>query len=304
MTASPPQNDIAALEGCAQLLEGSGCYRVLRRLPSLQNSKSNLSEHDRTAIILDTETTGLDPLQDEVIEFAALAVTYNHDGEMTALVDSFSQLREPSIDLSQDVTRLTGITPEMVKGQRLNKRRLDEFVSRAALIVAHNASFDRPFCEGLSDVFKSKPWACSATEIGWKELGFEGAKLAYIVTHLGWFYEAHRALDDCNALAHVLGSKLPNSMPDTPFKHLLASAREIRARLSFSAPFSSRTILRAKGFRWRPSTSQRPGHWFIDVREGELDNALNFLNGVDEIPSGSIRTQRISAFERYRDEIY
>ena len=47
-------------------------------------------------------------------------------------------------------------------------------------------------------------------EVGWGDLGFEGAKLGYLVNQNGWFHHGHRAVDDCHALLEVLAAPLPD----------------------------------------------------------------------------------------------
>jgi len=166
--------------------------------------------------------------------------------------------------------------------------------------VAHNASFDRPFCEQLSDAFRRKPWACSATEIDWRALGFDGAKLTYLATHAGWFYEAHRALDDCNALARVLATETSGASVQTPFQHLLNSAREVRTRLSFQAPYPLRTILRRRGFRWKASDQLHAGYWFADFSERDVQPALEWLTEKAGLRRGTIALKQMTAYDRYR----
>ena len=58
----------------------------------------------------------------------------------------------------------------------------------ADIVIAHNANFDRPFCERLARGFESKPWACSVKEVSWAEFGYEGSKLGYLVGQSGWFH--------------------------------------------------------------------------------------------------------------------
>lgn len=72
---------------------------------------------ERIAIILDTETTDLDQTRDEVIELAMVAFTYRDDGRIGNVVGEFTGLREPTVPICPEITRLTGITPEMIAGQ-------------------------------------------------------------------------------------------------------------------------------------------------------------------------------------------
>ncbi|MCV6022403.1 DNA polymerase III subunit epsilon, partial [Escherichia coli] len=75
------------------------------------------------------------------------------------------------------------------------------WLSDDPLVVAHNAQFDRPFFEKRFAALGHLSWACSASGIDWKALGFESRKLEYLLLRLGWFYEGHRAATDCLAMA-------------------------------------------------------------------------------------------------------
>ena len=123
----------------------------------------------------------------------------------------------------------------MVAGQVIGRARLESLVADADLIVAHNAAFDRPFCEALSAVFADKAWACSVSEIDWSGRGFEGSKLGYLVGQAGLFHDGHRAVDDCFALLEVLDRKGRGQASST----LLASSR-VSASLPRTAPMTPR----------------------------------------------------------------
>ena len=101
--------------------------------------------------------------------------------------------------LSPEITAITGITNEMVAGQIIDPAEVAKFAAPASLVIAHNAAFDRRFLERFSDVFSTKPWACSLSQIDWAAEGFEGTKLAYLAQAAGFFYDRHRAMHDCLA---------------------------------------------------------------------------------------------------------
>ena len=111
-------------ERLARILDRTGDYRILRRVPA--PAPSHASNADRTAaglvtgIVLDTETTGLGS-DDEVIELGMAAFAY----EPTLLrvdhvIDTFSALRQPSRPIPPDVRRLTGITDADVAGRAID----------------------------------------------------------------------------------------------------------------------------------------------------------------------------------------
>lgn len=288
------------LEDCANALERSGQYRVLRRLPALNFEGRRAFSDERVVAIIDTETTGLDSNTDEVIEFAGIAFAYDIGGRFISALSSISQLQEPRSPLRKEITQLTGISDAMVKGKTFDVGAIEEFIQSADLIVAHNAAFDRPFCERISSGFANKPWACSANEIDWRALGYEGTKLAYLVNSSGWFFDAHRALDDCRALAKVLSTEISTEAPYTPFGLLLASAREVRWRISLSAPYGLRMSLRERGFRWKSGQEDKAGKWTGEFLEVDARDLTDWLTGTLGIKQAAISVDRITAFERYR----
>jgi DNA polymerase-3 subunit epsilon len=118
------------------------------------------------------------------------------------------------------------------------------------LVIAHNASFDRPFLEERMTLFSTLPWGCSLEQIPWFEEGFKGAKLEYLCWVAGFFYEAHRSEVDCRALLELLRMPLPKS-GKTGLLRLLDAASEPALRLwATGSPFNTKDKLRERGYRW------------------------------------------------------
>jgi DNA polymerase III subunit epsilon len=288
-------------ETTVRMLEATGDYRVLRRLKPRPIAVSRVPrEGEKIAIIVDTETTGLDHTRDEVIELGMVAVLYDGEGQVGDVIGTFNALREPSGPISPEITRLTGITPDMVAGQVLDLEAVERFIEPADLVIAHNARFDRPFCERLSKGFQVKAWACSHSEVPWSGFGFEGSKLGYLLTQCGWFHQGHRAVEDCHALLEVLAFPLP-SEAGLPFGHLLASARKSLLRIwAEGSPFDMKDRLKARGYRWNDGTDGRPKSWWIEVDEEAGEAELTFLRREVYRREVEPYTQRITAFERFR----
>jgi DNA polymerase-3 subunit epsilon len=78
-----------------------------------------------------------------------------------------------------EITALTGITDEMVAGRSIDPAAVEAIIADAAIVIAHNAKFDRPIAENDWPVFKGVDWACSLDEIPWRENGFEETKLSF-----------------------------------------------------------------------------------------------------------------------------
>ncbi len=285
----------------AHLLEDTGRFKILRKLmprPVIDRAKSR---YPRLAVLVDVETTGLNHSRDEVIEIGAVAFTYDDAGMIGDVVGVFSALRQPSGPIPAEITRLTGITDEMVAGQTIDLGTLDALIEPADLIIAHNAGFDRPFCERLLPSFILKPWACTVTEIRWADHGFEGNKLGYLVGQSGLFHEGHRATDDCHALLEILAKPITGSGV-TPFSELHAASQRLRIRVwAENSPFDMKDNLKARGYRWSDGSDGRPKAWWTEIAEEDLDDELRFLRAdIYRWPDAEPLMQRLSAADRFK----
>jgi len=304
LSAPHPDNPAAEdLEAMAVILERSGAYRVQRRLAPLSGRAPPADVPTRLGLFVDTETTGLDPARDEIIELAMVPFTYGVDGEVYDVGAAFEQLRQPSKPISAEITAITGITDAMVEGQSIDPSAVAAFAAPAALVVAHNAAFDRRFLERFCEVFTTKPWACSMSEIDWAAEGYEGTKLAYLAAGAGFFYERHRATHDCHAAIALLARRHAGT-GRTGLQQLLERARTPSWRIwAENSPFDFKDVLKARGYRWNGEGIGGPRAWYIDVPAEQKDAELSFLKR--EIYQGEIEllVRRIDAHDRFSTRV-
>lgn len=254
-----PPAPVLSPEAMARQLEQHPDYRVLRRLvpvldygpppvPAVTDAPAPAAPR---VLILDTETTGLSHDSDRIIELAMLLVSVDTaTGRPFGPVEIFEGFEDPGMPIPEVAKQVTGITDEMVRGQRLDEARVQALIERADLVVAHNAGFDRPFVEARFPGFAHKPWACSFADIDWKAQGAESAKLGALAQDRGWFYDAHRALVDCHALLQVLASPQADGS-GTGLARLIAAASRPSYKLrATGAPFEAKDLLKARGYRW------------------------------------------------------
>ncbi|KWV56375.1 DNA polymerase III subunit epsilon [Bradyrhizobium macuxiense] len=293
MTAHPTLTDIAAT------LEQSPDYRVLRRLVPRSEFIPGNDEAAKTALLLDVETTGLDPARDEIIELGMVKFTYLPDGRIARVIDSFSCFNQPSTAIPAEITGLTGITDEMVSGHRLDQDHVGQFASDAVVIIAHNAAFDRRFMERYVPLFTHKAWACSVSEVDWRSHGFEGSRLAYLLMKAGLFHEAHRAVDDCLALLEILALRLPQ-LDRTVLSVLLERARRKTIRIwAEQSPFELKDELKRRGYRWSDGADGRPRSWYIDVDENTQVTEVEFLQKTIYQREFEPQIEVLTAFDRF-----
>lgn len=289
-----------SLAAMAEALSRSGDYRVLRRLVPRPLCQPTSGPEIKTAILLDTETTGLDHGRDEIIELGMVKFDYTQDGRVIGVRDTFSAFHEPTLPIPAAVTALTSITDQMVAGHKIDESAVDAFVDESvAIVIAHNSGFDRKFAERYWPVFEKKAWACSATEVDWRQHGFEGSKLSCLLHGAGFFHHAHRAIDDCYALLEILDFALPTT--GTPaFGALLEIARRPTLRIwAEQSPFELKDTLKKRGYRWNDGSDGRPKSWYIDVRPTAIEHEIAFLRTEIYMRDVDPSVQRLTAFTRF-----
>lgn len=98
---------------------------------------------DDSYVAFDIETTGLSSRSNEIIEIGAVKI------ENFQITDRFHSLVCPKRNIPMEITQLTGITNEMVKGQPAIDEVLEDFLNFVGdlPVAAHNASFDVSFIQ-------------------------------------------------------------------------------------------------------------------------------------------------------------
>lgn len=270
------------LEAHAGELEASGLYRVLRKVvprPVRQEAPSGDGTR-RTALILDTETTGLDPTTDEIVELGMIAVDYDGAGlhDVRAV---FEGLREPSGPIPPNIETLTGLKREMLLGRRIDSDEVSTFAERADIVVAHNAEFDHAFCERQFPALARMRWACSYHDIDWKAYGAENSRLSSILATVGLFHDGHRALADCQALVEVLAADRWLGRDRTPFGQLLTAADTQRVEIvAVGQTYEWRDRLKARGYRWSSGENGKPKGWTVRLERSDADREIIWLSAT------------------------
>lgn len=293
------EDEAKRLEAMARTLSASGVYRILRKLASRARVAVDPGTPIRTGLFVDVETTGLDAENDEIIEIAIVPFTYALDGRIIDVGEPFQSFRDPGRPIPPEVVALTGITDAMVTDQTIDLTTLEGMVAPAALVVAHNAAFDRRFIERLCPAFAGKPWACSMTEVDWVAEGFEGLKLAYLAMGAGFFYDRHRAANDCLAAIALLARPLPHSGA-IAMSRLLVRARSVTCRIwAEGAPFEHKDDLKRRGYRWSGDAGFRQRTWYLDVPESKQVEEIAYLKNTILASGREPPVQHITAHDRF-----
>ncbi|HIZ81176.1 MAG TPA: 3'-5' exonuclease [Candidatus Mediterraneibacter pullistercoris] len=103
----------------------------------------------KSYIAFDVETTGLNPLENEIIEIGALKV---RNGKVA---ERFMEFIKPTVSLSPSITSLTGITDDMLAEARTRCQVIPDFLDFCGndVLIGHNVSFDYSFmkCSAAAD---------------------------------------------------------------------------------------------------------------------------------------------------------
>ena len=159
-------------------------------------------------VVFDLETTGLDAKADRIIEIGAIRLAGLNE------VTQFSSLVTTDIELTDDIIKLTGITPDMLKGQPPIGSVLPEFLSfiEGSILVAHNAEFDMSMLKAAcSRLGIDLEWPCFCTlKMARTFLAdLENKKLDTLAAHYGLSFESrHRAIGDIKVTVGVLAGML------------------------------------------------------------------------------------------------
>ncbi len=209
-------------------------------------------------IVIDLETTGLNPTFDEIIEIGAVKIV---DGLIS---DTFQTFVKPTQILSDEVSDLTGITQEMLSDApslSTTIQELSNFAGDTRYWVAHNKDFEASFLNPLLDV---TPFWLDTIEIAKiilpTERYFRLGKLLEIfhIEHK----DLHRALVDAQGTAElllILQQRLTD-LPDKLWQEFLQISLDVHAPLADWLRFVF---------------SERVGHGRIYV-----DNAISDLNST------------------------
>lgn len=232
-------------------------------------------------LLVDTETTGLDPAKDRVIEVAAMLF----ETQCASAIESFACLIKHDSNAAESINRIPvsllqehGLSPEDVW------RRFVQLAEDAECLIAHRSDFDRAFvvraigdvqalepgyCDGWSP---DQPWVCSKTSLRWPG-GRKGDHLAHLALSLGLgVASAHRAATDVDTIARCLARAAELGMDlEAEIRRGMRPTVRVVALVSYE----QRDIAKQAGFLW----DDKRREWYRAMLEEDIA-ALSFRTAV------------------------
>lgn len=209
-----PQQDLDAgselSSSVSEVDDSSSCYsfqetEVLSSCSRGDNRTSSVLScpHPADYVILDTETTGLSPYTDQIIQISA--IRYNEQGVPSGF---FNTLINPGCPISPYITQINGITNHMVSDAPCIDQVGDIFLAFLgnSLLVGYNVTFDLRFLDqAFPGVFPGRNYV-DALSLSRRALALPSYKLEAVASEIGFCPEGafHDSFTDCETVAAIL----------------------------------------------------------------------------------------------------
>ena len=178
-------------------------FSVINDDSNLINKTNENFYKDKTFVVFDIETTGLDVRKDKIIEIGAVKV---RNGE---ILEEFHSLINPNEELSKEIIKLTGIKNKMLENAPTIDEVLPKFIEFISdfPLVAHNINFDGNFinaqCHKNGIELPKNSWI-DTLEIARRKLPLDNHKLETLVNYFKIKLDNHhRAVDDAKATMEI-----------------------------------------------------------------------------------------------------
>ena len=253
----PGQLDLLSVSGGQSAPAASGVQKRSAAASTAQQVAAE-SATVRTLLIIDTETTGLDPQLDHCLEVGVILF----DVPSRQVLAQHSFLLPVEANAAEAINRIPAAATNLPQPWRPALSYLQSLLDAADVLVAHNAAFDRQWFGRGHLPATDKPWLCSMEEMRWPAERLLRSRPS--VRDLALAYEipvwaAHRALTDCIYLAEVFRRC-------DELEQLVERGLEPRQLMRAQVSYDDRHLARDAGFRWNEPVK---GAWARRLSERE-----------------------------------
>lgn len=209
-------------------------------------------------LIIDTETTGLDPDKGaELIEIGA--ILYNVEQRaILAQVSTLLPIKVIGQEEAHGISfEMANSVPFPVQSAALNL--LSNMALNADYAVAHNADFDKQFSPKCIDI----PWLCTYEDFSFpthKKQNLVSLALAHGIA----VKSAHRALNDCSLIAEIFTKR---DDLEALIEAAIIRAKSPKVWVRALVSFDDKDKAKAANFKWMGTTTR---DWRKQMKECDL----------------------------------
>jgi DNA polymerase-3 subunit epsilon len=197
-------------------------------------------------LIIDTETTGLDPDKGcRAIEVGAILYSVPFRTPLQSVAFLVPTAENPA-------SHINGIDPAITnldQPWRTAMALFREMAASADYAVAHNADFDRQFFGHGPLEPLHLDWICSMSDLEWGEIPGRSLRDLALAHGIAVMPEIHRALPDCELISQVLSKR-------SDLEELIAQALVPKMIYRALVSFNNRDEAKSRGFRWNPERKE------------------------------------------------
>jgi DNA polymerase III subunit epsilon len=199
-------------------------------------------------LIIDTETSGLDPKRDWVIEIGAVLYSVTHRTTLFQL----STLLNAQENAAELINRIPpAVLPEIsTDTQQIFINTLQHLAQAANYAVAHNAAFDEQWFDGshlpvlTNNDTQPLKWLCTLEDFTFPKQTRPGENLVSLVLNHGiGVSSTHRALTDCQLIAALF-----DRMDD--LEGMINKADRPKALYKALVSYDKKDLAKTAGFKW------------------------------------------------------
>lgn len=229
-------------------------------------------------LIIDTETSGLDPAVDKVVELAAILYSVDYQTilhQMSSICEAQSNDAERINRIPVDALRTVSPTLEDHSIALFNA-----MAREAHYVVAHNADFDKQWFVGAAgaalvngETQQLLRWLCTMSDFTWPLQNKQGESLVSLaLAHGIGVASAHRALADCQMIAALF-----DRVSKEELRSMLHEALLPRFLYKANVSYDNKQLAKDAGFKWQSDKKQ----WVRKLTEAQAAS-LDF--SVSPIP--------------------
>lgn len=214
----------------------------------------------RFITILDVETSGLNPLENDIIEIAAIL----YDLLLAEPITSYAAIVSKEENLAIHVNGISNELSKNMTNLALSEQIIRHLIDRSEAIVSHSIAFDRSFINGSAYDFPDKPWICSLEHIKWPKKTSSRTLMAIAIGHGVAVVSAHRAMVDCDILARLL-TRVHETGVD--LSKLMEQAMRPRVLVQALVDYEDRQLAKDANFTWDGDKKK----WLKEIPEEDID---------------------------------